>query len=72
MVSAVQFQKVYTAHFVLIINGKRTFQCLFSETDRDKTYLWMEGYVFGLRDSNIQFDDINNSSDIDLPSTVFW
>ena len=61
----------YKPHFTLIINGRRMFRCFFSEHDYNKAYLWMEGYVHGLSDSSIQFDDAE-PNDVNLLSLIMW
>lgn len=67
----IEINNSYYSHFVIIINGRRFFQCLFTEADRTKAYLWMEGYMQGLEDPDIQFDD-SNESDKDLFTLVMW
>jgi hypothetical protein len=59
------------AHFVLIINGRRMFRCMFSEPDRDKVYPWMEGYLHGLGNPDIQFDEVHDT-DTGLFDTLIW
>ena len=71
MLLKIGINKYFSPHFVMIINGKRMFQCLFSEEDRTKAYLWMEGYIEGLGNPNIQFDD-RNDNDNDLPLLIMW
>lgn len=58
-------------HFTMIINGKRMFQCFFSDNDRDRCYLWMEGYIHGMNDPSIQFDD-KEIGDASLHSLIIW
>lgn len=71
MVQRIKTLMGYHPHFTLIINGRRMFQCFFSEADRDRAYLWMEGYVHGLNDPSIQFDD-KELNDVNLHSLIMW
>ena len=67
----VEINKTYFAHFVLIVSGKRMFRCLTTEQDRGKMYHWMEGYLHGLGNPEIQFDDLKED-DIGLFDMILW
>lgn len=63
----------FNYYYVLLLNGVRWLRIgTNKKLSREKAYLWLEGYICGLNNPNITFDNYHKNTDQHLLLMVLF